>query len=118
MNYRGILGSSKISDIRERRGIRQVSTTEESSAVQKNANNKRKSIHQRTHRCIVRRQYNYVNRANTIPYTAKPTHETLNRVTDTLDDADFLTALVRAMYEELPEPKPKKKTEKGNGKKQ
>ena len=37
---------------------------------------------------------------------------------DNVDDADFLTALVRAMYDELPEPKPKKKTEKGNGKKQ
>ena len=34
-NCRGILGSSKISDIRESRGIRQVSTVEESSAVQK-----------------------------------------------------------------------------------
>ena len=63
-------------------------------------------------------QPNSVNRANTIPYTAKPTHETVNRITANVDDADFLTALVMAMYEELPEPKPKKKTEKGNGTKQ
>ena len=34
---------------------------------------------------------------------------------DNVDDADFLTALVRAMYEELPEPKPK--TKRGKGKK-
>ena len=63
-------------------------------------------------------RHNSIHReTGTIPYTAKPTHETLNRVTNPLDDADFLTALVRAMYEELPEPKPKKKTEKGNGEK-
>ena len=52
--------------------------------------------------------------ARELPYEgAKPM-----LLADNVDDADFLTALVRAMYEELPEPKPKKKTEKGNGKKQ
>ena len=51
--------------------------------------------------------------ARELPYEgAKPM-----LLADNVDDADFLTALVRAMYEELPEPKPKKKTEKGKGKK-